>query len=167
MAKITLKGTPVHTSGDLPQVGSKAQDFILINDKLSPMNLNDFAGKVKILYTVPSLDTATCSLSTKKFSEALASHPEVAMLVISADLPFAQGRFCGSENIKNIHTLSLMRTKQFATDYGVLITDGPLEGLTARAIIVLGKDDVVLYTELVSEIAQEPNYDKALAAALK
>ena len=166
MAKITLKGTPVHTCGELPNNGSKGKDFILIDDKLGAKTLKDFKGKVKILYTVPSLDTATCSLSTKKFSEALASHPEIAMLVISADLPFAQGRMCGSENIKNIHTLSLMRTKQFASDYGVLITDGPLEGLTARAIVVLGKDDVVLYTELVSEISHEPNYDNALAAAL-
>ena len=167
MAKITLKGSPIHTCGELPELGSKAKDFVLIDDKLGVKNLKDFQGKTKILYTLPSVDTATCSLSTKKFSQLVASHPEIAMLVISADLPFAQGRFCGSENIKNIHTLSLMRTKQFASDYGVLITDGPLEGLTARAIIVLGKDDSVLYTELVGEVAHEPNYDKALAAALK
>jgi thiol peroxidase len=167
MAKITLKGSPIHTCGELPKVGSKAKDFVLIDDKLGAKCLKDFAGKVKILYTVPSLDTATCSLSTKKFSQALGSHPEIAMMVISADLPFAQGRFCGSENLKNIHTLSLMSSKQFATDYGMLIIDGPLEGLTARAIVVIGKDDVVLYTELVSEIAQEPNYEKALAAAVK
>jgi len=167
MAIITLKGNPIHTCGELPKVGSKGKDFVLIDDKLGAKSLKDFAGKVKILYTVPSLDTATCSLSTKKFSEALMSHPEIAMMVISADLPFAQGRFCGSENLKNVHALSLMRSKEFATDYGMLITDGPLEGLTARAIVVLGKDDVVLYTELVSEIAEEPNYEKALAAAVK
>lgn len=165
MANITLKGSPVHTNGDLPKVGIKAPGFTLVDDKLSDITLQNFKGKKKILYMVPSLDTSVCSMSTKKFSDQVASKPELAVLVISADLPFAQGRICASENIKNIHTLSMMRSKKFASDYGVLILDGPLEGICARAVVVLDEQDKVLYTELVKEIATEPNYNKALAAA--
>jgi len=165
MANITLKGTTIHTNGDLPKVGSKAPNFVLVDDKLSDKSLQDFHGKKKILYIVPSLDTSVCSMSTKKFSEQVASHTDIAVLVISADLPFAQGRLCGAENIKNIHTLSLMRSKQFASDYGVLITDGPLAGVTARAVVVLDQQDNVLYTELVKEVTSEPDYTSAFNAA--
>lgn len=165
MANITLKGTTIHTNGDLPKVGSKAPNFVLVDDKLSDKSLQDFTGKKKILYIVPSLDTSVCSMSTKKFSEQVASHTDIAVLVISADLPFAQGRLCGAENIKNIHTLSMMRSKQFASDYGVLITDGPLAGVTARAVVVLDEQDSVLYTELVKEVTSEPDYSSAFNAA--
>lgn len=166
MAKITLKGNPIHTNAELPKVGSKAPNFSLVDSTLADKTLGDFTGKRKILYTVPSLDTPVCSLSSKKFNEKVASHPELVMLVVSADLPFAQARICGAESLKNLHTLSMMRSKEFAMDYGVAIMDGPLAGLSARAVLVLDKDDKVLYAELVSEVASEPNYEKALAAAL-
>lgn len=165
MAKITFKGTPIHTNAELPKIGAKAPNFSLVDSALADKTLGDFKGKRKIIYMVPSLDTSVCSASSKKFNEKIASHSDIVMIVISADLPFAQGRVCGAENMKNLQTLSMMRSKQFATDYGVAITDGPLAGLCARAVVVLDKDDKVLYSELVSEIASEPNYEKALAAA--
>ncbi len=166
MANITLKGNPIHTSGELPKIGSRAPDFTLVDGDLKDRTLKDFQGKRKILSIVPSLDTAVCSLSSKKFNEAIKSHPEIAMLVVSADLPFAQKRFCSQENAGNILTLSMMRSKDFARAYGVLISDGPLAGLCARAVLVLDERDQVVYAELVPEIAQEPNYEKALAAAI-
>ncbi len=167
MAKITLKNNPVNTNGNLPAVGTTASSFTLIASDLSERTLDSFGKKRKIIYTVPSLDTPVCMQSAKHFSEKVSQLPNVVVLVVSADLPFAQGRVCGSENIKNIHTLSLMRTKKFAEDYGVLIIDGVLQGLCARAIIVLDEDNKVVYTELVNEITHEPHYDSALAAALK
>lgn len=167
MAQITLKGTPIHTNGDLPAIGSEAPDFSLTDNNLSDRSLKDYKGRKKIISIVPSLDTAVCSLSTKKFSETIADHPEIIVLVVSADLPFAQKRLCGSENITNITTLSMMRSKDFAKQYGVLIQDGPLAGICARAVLVLDENDRILYTELVSEITQEPNYEKSLAAVLK
>lgn len=162
MAKVTLKGNLIHTNGDLPAQGSKAPEFQLVDQDLNNRSLKDYKGKRKILSIVPSLDTSTCSTSAKKFNEAMKNHPKAMVLVISADLPFAQKRFCGAENLKNIVTLSMMRTKDFAKDYGVLIQDGPLAGICARAIVVLDENDHVLYTQLVPEIAQEPDYDKAL-----
>jgi len=167
MAKVTLKGVPTQTNGNLPQLGSKAPDFTLVDKDLQTRSLYDFKGKRKLFSIVPSLDTAVCSLSTKKFDEVLKSHPEAVILVISADLPFAQKRFCGLEHVERVVPLSMMRTKQFAHDYGVLIQDGPLEGLCARAIVVVDEQDKVIYTELVQEITQEPHYEKALEALLK
>lgn len=166
MAKITLKGTPVHTSGQLPALGNKAPDFKLVDGELHDRSLADYQGKRKLLNIVPSLDTAVCALSTKKFNEALAKHPEIAVLVISADLPFAQKRFCSAEHTKNVTPLSMMRSKDFGKDYGVLILDGVLAGLLARSIVILDEHNNVIYTEQVPEIGQEPNYEKALQALL-
>lgn len=164
MATVTLHGKPVHTSGDLPEPGSKAPDFNLVNKDLKDVSLADFNGKKKLLNIVPSLDTSVCALSTKKFNEHAKVHQDTVILVVSADLPFAQSRFCGNEHLDNVIPLSLMRGQQFATDYGVLIEDGPLAGVTARAVVVLDEDDNVVYTEMVSEIAHEPDYEKALKA---
>ena len=167
MAKITLKGNPIHTSGDLPSVGKTAPDFQLVASDLNNRSLKDYKGKRKIISIVPSLDTATCSLSAKKFNEKIKGHPEVVVLVVSADLPFAQKRMCSAENLTNVIPLSMMRNKEFAKAYGVLIEDGPLAGICARAVVVLDENDRVIYTEQVPEIAQEPNYEKALEAVLK
>ncbi len=164
MAEITLKGNPIHTNGDLPAAGSTAPDFRLTTNELNDVGLEDFAGKRKILSIVPSLDTGVCAESTRKFNELVARHDDVVMLVVSADLPFAQARFCGAEGIDRLHTLSMMRSKNFAKDYGVLVQDGPLAGVTARAVVVLDAGNKVLYTELVPEIGQEPDYDAAFAA---
>jgi thioredoxin-dependent peroxiredoxin len=164
MAEITLKGNPIHTNGDLPAVGSVAPDFRLTTKDLNDVGLDDFAGKRKIISIVPSLDTGVCAESTKKFNELVASRDDVAVLVVSADLPFAQARFCGAEGLDRVHTLSMMRSKNFGKDYGMLVQDGPLAGITARAVVVLDADNKVLYTELVPEIGQEPDYDAAFAA---
>ena len=164
MAKVTLKGNPVNTNGDLPKVGSKAPDFQLTGADLADVTLATFKGKKKLLNIVPSLDTPTCATSTKKFNDQAGKLADTAVLIVSADLPFAQKRFCSAENTNSVKTLSMMRNRNFAKDYGVLIDDGPLKGITARAIVVLDEKDNVKYTELVSEITQEPNYDAALAA---
>jgi thiol peroxidase len=167
MAKITLKGSPIHTNGNLPSAGTKAADFQLVDADLNNRSLKDFKGKRKMIYIVPSLDTSVCSTSTKKFSDQVKSHPEVTVLVVSADLPFAQKRFCSLENVANIVPLSMMRSNEFAKAYGVLIEDGPLAGICARAVVILDENDHVIYTELVPEIAQEPDYDKALQILFK
>jgi thiol peroxidase len=164
MAQVTLKGNPISISGELPAVGSQAPDFRLANGELADVTLEAFAGKKKILNIVPSLDTPVCQVSTRRFNEIAAGRDNVVVLVVSADLPFAQGRFCSTEGIENVVPLSMMRSKNFAKDYGVLITDGPLEGVSARAIVVLDEGDKVLHTELVGEIAEEPDYDAALSA---
>ena len=164
MATITLKGNEIHTNGELPAAGSQAADFKLVDAELGDRSLADYAGKKKLLNIVPSLDTPVCATSTKKFNEAAAAQDNVVMLVISADLPFAMGRFCSVEGIDKVVPLSMMRSCNFAKDYGVLIEDGPLAGITARAIVILDETDKVVYTELVPEIGQEPDYDKALAA---
>ena len=164
MAEIKLRGTPIHTNGDLPKVGGPAPDFHLTDADLNDVTLASFKGKKKLLNIVPSLDTPTCALSTKKFNEDAKKRNDVVMLIVSADLPFAQKRFCSAENTNSVKTLSMMRDRNFAKDYGVLIQDGPLKGITARAVVVLDENDKVKYTELVPEIGQEPNYDKALAA---
>ena len=164
MATVTLQGNQLHTNGDLPAVGSAAPDFILVDGKLNNVSLADYAGKRKLLNIVPSLDTPTCATSTKKFNDHAKAHGDMVMLVVSADLPFAQGRFCGAEGIDNVVPLSMMRSRHFAKDYGVLITDGPLAGITARAVVVLDEDNRVLYNQLVPEIADEPDYEAALAA---
>ena len=164
MAKITLRGNPIHTNGELPKTGSQAPDFKLTAKDLKDVSLADFKGKKKLLNIVPSLDTPTCALSTKKFNEHAKAHKDTVILIVSADLPFAQGRFCGNEHLDNVIPLSLMRDKKFAQDYGVLLQDGPLAGVTARAVVVLDANDKVVYTEMVPEIAQEPDYAKALKA---
>lgn len=164
MAEIKLGGNPIHTNGDLPKVGSKAPDFKLTDMDLKDVSLADFKGKKKLLNIVPSLDTPVCAMSTKKFNEQAAKHPNTVMLIIAADLPFAMKRFCSAENTDKVKSLSMMRDRHFAKDYGVLITDGPLAGITARAVVVIDENDKVVHAELVPEIKQEPNYDKALAA---
>jgi thiol peroxidase len=163
MAQITLEGNAINTNGDLPGVGSEAPDFSLTKGDLSDVSLADFAGKKKLLNIVPSLDTGVCAASTKKFNEEIAAKSNSVALVVSADLPFAQSRFCGAEGIENVVSLSMMHNRNFAKEYGVLITDGPLAGITARAVVVLDEQNKVIYTELVPEIVQEPNYDAALA----
>jgi thiol peroxidase len=164
MAQITLGGNPIHTNGDLPKVGSAAPDFKLTDADLKDVSLADFKGKKKLLNIVPSLDTPVCATSTKKFNEQAAKFPNTVMLIVAADLPFAMKRFCVAENTDKVKSLSMMRDRHFAKDYGVLITDGPLAGITARAIVVIDENNKVAYTEMVPEIKQEPNYDAALAA---
>jgi thioredoxin-dependent peroxiredoxin len=164
MAETKLKGSPIHTNADLPKVGSSAPDFKLTAADLSDHSLADFKGKKKLLNIFPSIDTPVCAMSTKKFNDAAAKHGNAVMIMISADLPFAMARFCGAENTNTVKTLSMMRDRHFAKDYGVLLTDGPLAGITARAVVVLDENNKVLYTELVPDITQEPNYEKALAA---
>ncbi len=166
MAKITHKGNPITTNGELPKVGAKAPDFKLVTGDLKDVSLADFKGKRKVMNIVPSLDTPTCATSTRKFNEKAGQMPNTVVLVISADLPFAMKRFCVAEGLQNVVPLSLMRSKNFAKDYGVLIQDGLLAGITARAVVV-DENDKVTYTQLVPEIGQEPAYDKALAAAKK
>jgi len=164
MATVTLQGNQIHTSGELPAAGTSAPDFNLVDGKLNDVSLANYSGKKKLLNIVPSLDTPTCATSTRKFNERAGDREDAVVLVISADLPFAQGRFCGAEGIDNVIPLSMMRSRNFAKDYGVLITDGPLAGITARAVVVMDENDKVVYTQLVPEIADEPDYDAALAA---
>jgi len=159
---VTLGGNPISVAGNFPKVGDTAPDFKLVSGDLSEVSLSDFSGKKKLLNIVPSLDTGVCAMSTKKFNDAAIDG--VVTLVISADLPFAQGRFCGAEGTTNVVTLSTMRGAEFKRNYGVDITDGPLAGVTARAVVVLDENNKVLYSELVSEIKDEPNYQAALAA---
>jgi thioredoxin-dependent peroxiredoxin len=163
MATVTLKGNPIETSGQLPAVGAKAPDFTLVAEDLQDVSLASYAGKRKILNIVPSLDTSVCATSARKFNEKVREVANTQVLIVSADLPFASERFRSNEGLKEIVTLSMMRSKDFARDYGVLMTSGPLAGLCARAVIVLDENDKVMYTELVPEIAREPNYDKVLA----
>ncbi|MHB1565765.1 MAG: thiol peroxidase [Acidiferrobacter sp.] len=164
MAKITLKGTPITTSGELPKVGSQAPAFRLVDSTLADVTLDTFKGKKKIISILPSLDTPVCAVSTHRFDEYAVKDKNTVVLVVSADLPFAQGRFCHAENTTHVVALSMMRDRHFAIDYGVLIQDGPLAGLTARAVLVLDAHDKVVYAEMVPEIGQEPNYAAAIAA---
>jgi thiol peroxidase len=165
MATVTFQGNPVHTSGELPAVGSKAPEFTLVNGKLADVTLANYAGKRKILNIVPSLDTPVCAASTRKFNEKSSRLNNTVVLVISADLPFAQGRFCEAEGLKNVIPLSTFRSS-FANDYGVNIVDSFLAGLTARAIVIIDESDKVIYTQLVHEVANEPDYESALATLL-
>lgn len=164
MAQTALQGNPVQLSGELPAVGSSAPDFSLTAGDLSDVSLATYAGKKKLLNIVPSLDTGVCAASTKKFNDMMADRSDAVALVISADLPFASGRFCGAEGITNVINLSMMRSRNFAKDYGILINDGPLAGITARAVVVLDANNQIVYTQLVPEITQEPDYDAAMAA---
>lgn len=164
MATVTLKGNPIETSGQLPAVGAKAPDFKLVAEDLQDVSLASYAGKRKILNIVPSLDTSVCATSARKFNEKVKELKNTQVLIVSADLPFASERFRSNEGLKEIVTLSMMRSKDFARDYGVLMTSGPLAGLCARAVVVVDENDKVIYTELVPEIVREPDYDKVLAA---
>lgn len=164
MITITRRGEPVHISGDLPAVGDKAPDFKLTRQDLSDVTLADYAGLRKVLSIVPSLDTPTCAMSARQFNQRAAALENTVVLNISADLPFAMARFCEVEGIDAVESLSMMRDRRFATDYGVLQLDGPMAGLTARAVLVLDTHDSVIYRELVPEIRQEPDYEAALAA---
>ena len=163
MATITLRGNTIHTSGTLPAVGSTAPAFTLVKGDLSETTLKSYAGKKVVLNIFPSVDTPTCATSVRKFNEQAGKLANVAVLNISADLPFAQSRFCGAEGIKAAETLSTFRSK-FAADYGLAITDGPLAGLCSRAVLVLDESGHVKYSEQVAEIGQEPNYDAALSS---
>jgi len=160
MATITLKGNPIETAGELPKVGSKAPDFSLLKQDLSRVSLKDFPGK-KVLNIFPSVDTAVCAASVRKFNE-IVSKRGVTVLCVSEDLPFALKRFCGAENLDKVVALSAFRSS-FGQDYGVEMKSGPLAGLTSRSIVVLDENNQVLYTEQVPEIAQEPNYEAAVA----
>ena len=162
MATITFQGNPLHTSGELPAIGSKAPDFSLVNSKLIDVTLATYAGKKKVLNIVPSLDTPTCAVSTRVFNEKAAHLYNTVVLVISADLPFAQCRFCEVEDLKHVIPLSTFRS-DFAGGYGVKLVDTVLAGLTARAVIIIDEHDNVVYTQLVNEIANEPDYESALA----
>ena len=164
MAKITLQGNEIHTSGNLPEIGSSAPDFTLVNKDLEDVSLSSFPGKRKILCIVPSLDTPVCAVSAKKFDKHAKEHEDTVVLVVSADLPFASSRFCLSEDLENVIPLSVMRSQEFSKDYGVLIENGPLAGITARAVVVLDQKNSVIHTELISEIAHEPDYKAAMQA---
>ena len=161
---VTLNGAPVTLFGTFPIVGQTAPPFTLVNKDLKDVALKDFAGKRKVLNIVPSLDTAVCATSTRKFNEAASKLDNTVVLVISADLPFAMSRFCVAEGLDNVVTLSAMRGRDFMRNYGVKIADTALSGLTARAVIVLDQQDRVAHAELVDDITHEPNYDAALAA---
>lgn len=164
MATITFKGKPVHTSGELPTEGSKAPDFRLVDQRLKEHTLGDHAGQRKVVNIVPSLETPVCATQARRFNEEASALENTTVLVISADLPFAQGRFCQTENIEGLTTLSTMRSPEFAVDYGVRLEDGPLAGLCGRAVLVLDADNTVRHSQLVPEIGKEPDYEAALAA---
>lgn len=164
MSTVTFNGNAINVDGHFPHPGETAPGFTLVDSQLNDVSLRQFSGQRKILNIVPSLDTAICAESTRKFNAAAGALPNTAVIVISADLPFAQGRFCAQENLAHITALSTMRGRKFHQDYGVMITDHPLAGLTARAVIVLDENDRVLHSELVPEIGREPDYDAALAA---
>ena len=163
MATVTLKGNPIDVAGSFPQKGQKAPAFKLVAKDLKDVSLGEYAGKRKVLNIVPSLDTAVCATSTRKFNEKAGGLANTVVLVISADLPFASSRFCATEGLSNVVTLSTMRGRDFMNAYGVEITSGPLAGVSARGVLVLDESDSVLHAELVPEITQEPNYDAALA----
>ena len=164
MAQITYKGNLIHTAGSLPEIGSNAPDFIVVKTDLSPLSLRDFKGKRILLNIFLSLDTSVCAASMRKFNVEAAALPNSVVLCISKDLPFAQKRFCAAEGLENVLTGSEYRDSSFSSAYGVSITDGPLEGLFSRAVLVIDEAGKVLYTEQVPEITQEPDYERALAA---
>ena len=164
MANVTLGGNPLHTNGELPEKGSHAADFSLVNADLGTISLDNYKGKKLILNIFPSIDTGTCAASVREFNKKAAGLENTTVLCISRDLPFAQKRFCGAEGIENVVTLSDFRDGTFGKNYGLELLDGPLKGLHARSVVVLDENHDVVYTELVPEIKDEPNYEKALAA---
>ena len=163
MSQVTLKGNPIQINGSFPAAGSTAPAFSLVGADLSDVTLASFSGKRKVLNIFPSVDTPTCATSVRKFNTEASTLSNTVVLRISADLPFAQKRFCGAEGISNVVNLSTLRGAEFLTNYGVAIASGPLAGVAARAVIVLDENDTVLHAELVTEIANEPNYAAALA----
>lgn len=162
MSKVTLDGTPLDVSGSFPIVGDKAPAFTLTNQGLEDIGLDTYAGKRKVLNIVPSLDTGVCAASTRKFNEQASNLDNTVVLVVSADLPFAAGRFCSTEGLDNVIPLSTFRNYSFQQDYGVAIQNGPLAGLCARAVVVLDENDKVIHCQLVDEIKHEPDYEAAL-----
>ncbi len=164
MSSVKFHGDAVNVSGELPAVGSQAPDFSLTNGDLADVSLKDFAGKRKVLNIFPSVDTPVCANSVRAFNKRAASLDNAVVLCISADLPFAQGRFCGAEGIDNVTTLGMLRNRDFLDAYGVKMTDGPLAGIAARAVVVLDENDKVVYTQLVDEVTDEPDYDAAINA---
>jgi thiol peroxidase len=167
MKEITLKGTAIHISGNLPSIGDKASDFVLTKTDMSDLSLKDFKGKRLVLNVFPSIDTPVCALSVRKFNQEASKLNNAVVLCVSEDLPFAHARFCSAEGIKNVISVSDLRKRDFGRKYGLEIVDGPIAGLLARAVIIIGKEGKVLYVELVPEIAQEPDYEKALAVLEK
>jgi thiol peroxidase len=164
MSSVKFKGNPIHVDGSFPKVGEQAPAFKLVAGDLSEKSLTDFAGKRKVLNIFPSIDTGVCAASVRHFNKDAAGLENAVVLCISADLPFAQARFCGAEGIQNVTMLSMMRGREFLKDYGVAMTDGPLAGLAARAVLVLDEHDKVMHAQLVDEIGHEPDYDAALEA---
>jgi thiol peroxidase len=164
MSTVTLKGNPFDVAGNLPAVGSTAPEFTLTGNDLGEVKLADFAGKKKVLNIFPSVDTPVCAASVRKFNETAAKQANTVVVNISADLPFAQARFCGAEGLEGVKSASTFRAPDFAQTYGVKIDGGPLVGLNARAVVVLDENNVVKHVELVSEVTNEPNYEAALAA---
>lgn len=164
MAQVTLKGNPVAVEGKLPQKGEQAPALSLVAGNLSDVTLETYAGKRKVLNIFPSVDTPTCATSVRKFNAEASKLANTVVLCVSADLPFAQARFCGAEGLENVVNLSTLRGREFLANYGVAIADGPLAGLAARAVVVLDEQNKVLHSELVGEIADEPNYAAAIAA---
>lgn len=163
-SSVTLKGNPVDVAGNLPQIGSTAPNFTLVDAALQDVTLENFAGKRKVLNLFPSVDTPTCASSVREFNKRASSLDNTVVINISADLPFAQKRFCAAEGIENVTSLSTMRGRDFLMNYGVLIFSSKLAGLAARAVIILDENDIVKYIELVPEITEEPNYDAAVNA---
>jgi thioredoxin-dependent peroxiredoxin len=163
MAQVTLKGNPIHTSGDLPKVGAAAPVYTLVRTDLSEISGKDYAGQRVVLNIFPSLDTPTCAASVRKFNARANEKPNTTILCVSMDLPFAQKRFCGAEGLDNVVPVSAFRDAEFGQAYGVALVDGPLKGLLARAVVVVNEAGKVVHTELVPEIAQEPDYNAALA----
>ena len=164
MATITLGGNPIHTNGELPQTGSKAPEFQLVKTDLSTATLADYAGSKLVLNIFPSVDTGTCAASVRHFNQSASALENTKVLCISRDLPFAQKRFCGAEGLENVENLSDFKSGSFGKDYGLEMTDGALAGLHSRVVVVIDENGIVMYSEQVPEIADEPNYDAALAA---
>lgn len=163
MAQVTLKGNPIETVGTLPAVGTSAPSFTLVKQDLSELTLSSLKGSRVVLNIFPSVDTGTCATSVRKFNEKAAGLNNTQVVCVSADLPFALGRFCGAEGIKNVATASVFRSPEFGQGYGVVFTTGPLKGLLSRSVVVIDENGKVLYTEQVAETVNEPNYDAALA----
>lgn len=163
MAQVMFKGNPVQTSGTLPAIGSHAPDFLVAQNDLSELLLDDLKGRKVVLNIFPSLDTDVCARSVRKFNTEAAKIPNVLVLCISKDLPFAQARFCGAEGIDNVKTVSAFRCNDFDKDYGLQIVEGPLRGLLARAVLILDEEGKIIYSQLAPEIAEEPDYEAAMA----
>lgn len=164
MARITFKGQPTRTAGSLPAVGSKAPDFELTGGDLAQYSLGQWSGRRKLLNVFPSIDTPVCAASARRFNEEAAGRADTVILNVSADLPFAQSRYCGAEGIDGVTNLSTFRAPEFGVNYGVRIDEGPLRGLCARAVVVIDEHDTVVHTQLVPEIGDEPDYEAALRA---